>query len=506
MKEYDLIVVGTGAGNIVLEAALAKGLKCAQIEKGKFGGTCLTRGCIPTKVLVTAADFIREAQKIERIGIAPFEKPRIDWEKLSHRVWAKINESKELEQFYMNEKNLDVYKGCGYFTGEKSMKVALASGGVSEEITAKVIVLAVGGRTKIPNIEGLEEVGYLTSENLFGKNYPKSAFRRLIIIGGGPIGTEFAHVFSAAGSKVTIIQHNVRLLPKEDVQVSEKLLENIREFGIGVELNQDTISVRREGEDKVLLIRDIATGEEKEIRADEILVAPGIVSNADLLHLERTKVTVDRRGYIETNEFLETNTEGIYALGDCNGKAPFRHKANYEADILSHNLYLRTEENGWRFAEYDLVPAVTYTYPQVGHVGMTKEQAEAAGYTVSVGLHHYSQTSKGYSLGMMEGEVDDGFVKVIVEKKSGKILGAHVIGEQASILFQPFLNLMNAGKHLLRAIHPEIGSEQTKVLRAKKYVRNLEPNVISTINETMVPHPALSEVAMWTQYYVDYEE
>ena len=185
MKEYDLIVVGTGAGNIVLEAALAKGLKCAQIEKGKFGGTCLTRGCIPTKVLVTAADFIREAQKIERIGIAPFEKPRIDWEKLSHRVWAKIDESKELEQFYMNEKNLDVYKGCGYFTGEKSMKVALTSGGVSEEITAKVIVLAVGGRTKIPNIEGLEGVGYLTSENLFGKNYPKSAFRRLIIIGGG---------------------------------------------------------------------------------------------------------------------------------------------------------------------------------------------------------------------------------------------------------------------------------------------------------------------------------
>jgi len=356
------------------------------------------------------------------------------------------------------------------------MKVALASGGVSEEITAKVIVLAVGGRTKIPNIEGLEEVGYLTSENLFGKDYPKSVFHRLIIIGGGPIGTEFAHVFSAAGSKVTIIQHNVRLLPKEDVQVSEKLLENIREFGIGVELNQDTISVRREGEDKVLLIRDIATGEEKEIRADEILVAPGIVSNADLLHLERTKVTVDRRGYIETNEFLETNAEGIYALGDCNGKAPFRHKANYEADILSHNLYLRTEENDWRFAEYDLVPAVTYTYPQVGHVGMTKEQAEAAGF------------------------------KVIVEKKSGKILGAHVIGEQASILFQPFLNLMNAGKHLLRAIHPEIGSEQTKVLRAKKYVRNLEPNVISTINETMVPHPALSEVAMWTQYYVDYKE
>ncbi|MDO5100264.1 MAG: FAD-dependent oxidoreductase [Eubacteriales bacterium] len=503
MKQYDVIVVGTGCANIVLEAAVAQGLRCAQIEKGKFGGTCLTRGCIPTKVMVTAADYVRQTEQIHRIGIEPPAPAKINWDRLSERVWEKIDESKDLKRYYQDMDGVDVYEGTGYFIDEKVMQVDLISGETSEPFTAPTIILAVGGRTKIPHIDGLEEVGYLTSESLFGYRYPQKPYKSLLIIGGGPIGTEFAHVFSAAGTEVTIIQHNVRLLPKEDEDISAQILREMRSLGVKVELNKDTLSIRREGEDKVLRYRDITTGTEYEARAEEILIAPGITCNADLLHLEKTGIATDRRGFIRANEFLETTVPGVYALGDCNGQAPFRHKANYEADIVAHNLYLKTEANDFRFAEYDLVPAVTFTYPQVGHVGMTEAQAKKAGYETAVGIHHYSETAKGFALGHRPGEADDGFVKVVAEKGSGRLLGVHIIGEEASILFQPFLNLMNAGSHPLRAINEDIASEQTAELRAAGYVRELLPGLVSTVNETMVPHPTLSEVSLWTQYFLD---
>ncbi len=503
MKQYDVIVVGTGCANIVLEAALAKGLRCAQIEKGKFGGTCLTRGCIPTKVMVTAADYVRQSERIHRIGVEQTAPVKINWDQLSERVWEKIDESKALRQYYRDMENLDVYEGTARFTADKVMQVDMLDGTISEELTAEIIILAVGGRTKLPSIEGLEEAGYLTSESLFGYRYPQKPYRSLIIVGGGPIGVEFAHVFSAAGTEITIIQHNVRLLPKEDEAVSAQILRELRASGIRVELDQDTVSIRREGGEKVLCYRNITTGEEKEVRAEEILIASGITCNADLLKTENTGLSLDCRGFIRTNEFLETTVPGVYAIGDCNGRAPFRHKANYEADIVAHNLYLKRDEQDYRFAEYELVPAVTFTWPQVGHVGLTEAAAKKAGFDVAVGIHHYSETAKGFALGHRPGEEDDGFVKVIAERSSGRLLGVHAIGEEAGILIQPFLNLMNAGEHPLRVINEEIGSEQTRRLRAAGYVRVLPPRLVQTVNETMVPHPTLSEVALWTQYFLE---
>ncbi len=500
MKNYDVVVIGTGSANIVLDAALSQGLQCAQIEKGRFGGTCLTRGCIPTKVMATVADYIREIEELPKIGVevAP---AHMNWEVVSQRVWQKINESDNILADYQAVDNLDVYQGSGYFTGEKTLQVIMKDGTLSEEFTADKIFIAVGARPRLPHIDGLEQVGYLTSESFFGEKYPKEPFKSLVIMGGGPIGTEFAHIFASAGTKVILVQQNVRLLPKEDEEISAQLLKSLRKNGITVVLNYKAANVRMENNEKVLTLMEKTTGEIIEVRTEEIMISAGIQSNIDTLHLENTSIETNNQGWIVTNEFLETSVKNIWAFGDINGEAPFRHKANYEADIVAHNLFSGHQPHDWRWARYDIVPAVTYTFPQVAHVGLTEQQAIQSGYETATAKHHYSSTAKGFALGFNPGDEEDGFVKIVVDKKTNSLLGIHIIGPQASVLLQPFINLMNVGETKIAPINDHIASPTAEKLRKSRIIRNLAPRSISSIGETMTPHPSLSEVIMWVQYY-----
>ena len=502
MKRYDVIVVGTGGGSIVVEAALQKGLRCALIEKGRFGGTCLNRGCIPTKVLATAADYVREIAEVAKIGVDAGT-ATMNWEKVSQRVWQKIDFNKKIQAAYESMKNLDVYRGTGYFTAEKTLQVTLHDGTITEEMTADKVFIGVGAHTTIPDIVGLQEAGYISSESLFGDKYPDKPYKSLIVLGGGPIGTEFAHIFAAAGTKVTLIQRNVRLLPKEDEDISAQILTDLRGHGIDIYLNRKAMAVRLESGEKVLTFHDRDTGESLEVRAEEIMLATGITPYTDALKMENTTIEMDERGFIRTNEFLETSVDGVWAFGDVNGGDAFRHKANYEAEIITHNLFGDHEPHNWRWARYDLVPAVTFTYPQVSHVGLTEKQAIAKGYAVETGVNHYSSTAKGYALGFEPGNPHDGFVKIIVDTATNNILGIHAIGPQASVLTQPFVNLMNAGETKLKPVNEHIASATVRRLRAAGLTRTLDPHSVISIGETMTPHPGLTEVIMWTQYYYE---
>lgn len=501
MKQYDVIIIGTGAANIIADAAIGQHKHIAIIERCRFGGTCLNRGCIPTKVMVTAANLLCEIREGARIGVTA-ENATLDWDTMARRLWQKIDESPAIQTYYDQFPDVDTYNGTASFTGKKTIAVTKTDGS-SEELEGRQIFIGTGGRTNIPALPGLEECGYITSETFFGPKFPDKPYKSLIVIGGGPIGCEFSHVFEAAGTQVTIVQHNVRLLPKEEPEISAFMLRQFQNRHIDVRLNQDTLSVRREGDEKVLTIRNRTDGTTAEVRAEEILVAPGIRPMTELLHLEHTDVRLDSRGYILTNEFLETSAEGIWALGDVNGRAPFRHKANYEAEIIAHNLFSHMPRENWRWAQYDAVPAVTYTYPETAHVGLTEEGAQKQGHDVETAVNHYSAAAKGYALGYEPGASDDGFIKLIIDKTSKQILGAHIVGHEASILIQPFINLLMCGTHTVQPLHRDIASADAQYLRSLPLTRTLDPRSVYTLSETMTPHPSLSEVTMWTRYYYE---
>lgn len=499
MKQYDMIVIGTGAANIVLEAAQLAGKRCAQIERGKFGGTCLTRGCIPTKVLVTAADRLYEIKEAAELGIHA-ENISFDWQRVSERVWQKIDESKSLRQFYHDEPHTDVYEGTAHFLDDHTIEVHYPDGTKSESMTAPRIYIGTGGKTKIPAMEGIENVPYHTSESFFGDGYPEAPYKDIIVVGGGAIGCEFAHIFRAFGAKVQLVQHNVRLLPKSDEACSSACLENLTRDGVRFYFNKETPAVALKDGRIHLTLLDRATGELDVIEASDLFICPGIVPATDGLGLENTTISLDSRGWIRTNEFLETSAPGVYALGDINGRQQFRHKANYEADILAYNHYKSSGLTDKRWARYDLVPAVTFTHPEVADVGLTETQALEKGYNVATAINPYAATAKGYALGFEPESAERAFAKLVVDKDSDKILGMHAVGPFASTLIQPFLNLMNAGSTPLVPLNEDIASKETKILRAMGISRILDPHKEKTVRETMVPHPSLSEIGIWTYY------
>ena len=499
MKHYDCLFIGTGSANIILEKALALGLSCAQVERDSFGGTCLNRGCITTKVLTTTADRLLEIKEAEHLGISAKD-VSFDFEKIMSRVKHKISHNVELKEFYLNQENLDVYQGTAHFVHDKVIVVTLNNGELTEEITADNIYIGAGGRTLIPKMEGIETIDYLTPERFF-KNLPKQPYKSLIVVGGGAIGLEFAHIFNAFGTEVTLVQHNVYLAPKADREVSLALRRTYEKRGISVYCNKRTLKIERTEGQIHLTIEDRETNEITILTADDILIAPGIVPNTDLLEIENTNIATDAKGWIKTNEYLETSVSGVYAFGDINGLAQLRHKANYEADILAHNL--KEDAKNWRFANYENTPAVIFSNPEVSSVGLTEDKAKEKGYRVVIAKQGYGQTAKGYALGYEPESKSDAFAKLIIDKDSNTILGFHAIGYLSSTLLQPYVNLLGAGELAHPILNESIASDEVRKLREENKRPYLSPKNAQTVRETMVAHPSLQEVGIWTYYYRD---
>jgi len=442
MKKFDLIVIGSGAGMNVASSAVAHGMNVAVIDRGPLGGTCLNRGCIPSKVMLYPADVIRMAEEAKAIGVhAKIEK--VDFDLIMKRIWEIVLDDRhDMEHGVEQSEQIEFFNMDGAFVSDYTVKVG------KERISADTIIIASGARPLIPPIEGLEKVGYLTSATLFDIKEPPES---LVIVGGGYIAAEFAHFFSAIGTKVTILGRNPRLLPQEEPEISELLREKMSRY-CQVHTGYEAVRAEIKNGLKTVIATNRADGQPYEFSGQEILVAAGRRSNSDILKPEKTGVETDGRGWIKTDPFLRTTKEGIWALGDATGKHMFRHTANYESEIVWRNAFTEHQHP----VDEHAIPHAVFTHPQVASVGMTEERAKKS-HEILVGVKKYYDVAKGYAMGE-----EDGFVKVIVDSETGRILGAHIIGPHAAILVQQLVYLMNTEEQdywpLARAqtIHPAL--------------------------------------------------
>jgi mycothione reductase len=462
MKEYGLIVIGSGAGMNVVSSALERGLEAAVVEEGPLGGTCLNRGCIPSKVLIHAADVLRETQEASAIGVH-LRLDRIDFPLLKKRMWDIVLKGRrEMEQGVKATKGLDLYNTTGSFVSDHVLEVD------GKRITAPRIVIASGARAQVPKIPGLEDVKYHTYRTVFDiEERPES----ILILGGGYIGCEFAHFFSAVGTRVVLVGRNELLLPKEEPETSALVRKRLARH-VDVHTGADVLSVGSSSSGVSVTISAGGGKAERTIEAQHILVATGVRSNSDWLKPENTGVKTDDHGWILTNQFLETSKKGVYALGDCLGRNMFRHTANYQARIVEHNLW----EDNKLTMDLHAVPHAVFTNPQVGQVGMTEEEAKGQG-RVMVGKALYRDTAMGYAYGD-----EEAFVKVVVEYPTRRILGATVVGPQAAVLVQQVVNMMSSGDQtylpLARAqvIHPTLTEVLTSALGQLRPVNFEDPH------------------------------
>ena len=426
MKEYDLIVIGTGAGMNVASKARGHDLKVAIVEDGPLGGTCLNRGCIPSKILIEPANVVRQIEDAKRIGVTS-KVEAMDFQLVRKRMWDLVlSDRGGMEKGVETDKGLDYFHVKGEFVGTKRLQVG------TEQITAPKVMIACGVRTSVPPVKGLVDVGYLTSETVFDiQRLPK----RLAILGGGYKACEFAHFFTSFGTEVTIIGRNPVLLPREEPEVSALVLRKMSELCV-VHVNREAVEARRHSEGKLLIHKDRSSGTTSDLIVDEVLVATGVRPNTDLLQVERSGVQVDEKGYVVVNEYLETNVPGIWALGDVIGRNMYRHTANYESDVAWYNAFGKQKVKLLEHA----VPHAIFAYPEAAAVGMTESDAKKRGRKYFVGRAEYIDTAKGYAMAE-----EEGFCKVIVDAETMRILGAHAVGPHASLLVQPIVYLMNAG-------------------------------------------------------------
>jgi mycothione reductase len=423
-EKFDYIVIGAGSGTSIVDRALRQKKKVALIEKNHLGGTCLNLGCIPTKILVYPADLVRIIEESKRIGIdAKIEK--INIREIFGRMHNIVDHSvMHSEEGAKSIRNLKWFKEAGEFVDEYTMRVG------NETIMGDKIFIVSGSRPNIVSLQGIEDTRYYTSDSILNLN---RAPESLIIIGGGYISAEYGHFFSAMRTKVSIIHRRNKILDYLDPDIT-KILNT--ELGKKIDLltSREAFKISENEGVKQVFVKNIITGEEEIFEAEEILIATGRKSNADLLKPEKTGVELDDNGFIKVNEFLETSKENIWAAGDAIGKFMFKHVANYEVELAWHN-----SANSEKIAvDYHAIPSAIFTYPQIAQVGLTVKQCKEKGLRILVGTYHYKDTAMGDAMGQPVG-----LVKVIINEENGKILGAHIIGPEASVLIQEIINLMN---------------------------------------------------------------
>ncbi len=452
MSDYDVLVLGAGPGGYVCAIRAAQlGLKTAIVDKQWLGGVCLNVGCIPSKALLKNAEVahtLRERGK--EFGFA-FENLQLDYSvavKRSRQVSDRLTRG---VAFLMKKNNITVYMGTAHLTARDTVRVT-DKDGKTTDLKAKNIVIATGASVAVPAgwpVDGEKVVTYL--EAILQEKRPASA----IIIGAGAIGVEFATIWSAYGSQVTIVEMLPRLLPLEDEEISAELKKAFEKRGIRCLTGHKVEAV--EATPNGARVTVSAEGQTQVLEAEQALVAIGFRPNSKGLGLEELGVRLDQRGFIEIDERMATNVPGIWAIGDVTGKLMLAHVASAQGIVCAENIAgVETTT-----LDYRMMPRATYCQPQVASFGLTEAQARAEGYEVKVGRFPFQANGKALGLGE-----SGGFVKIITDAKYGEILGAHMIGPEVTELL------------------PELTLAQRMELTPAEIARNVHA------------HPTLSEVIM----------
>ena len=422
MAHFDLVVVGAGSGNSLLTPELAE-RRVAIVERGDFGGTCLNRGCIPSKMLVHVADVAEATRHAGRLGISA-RLDEVRWPEVSERVFGRIDPIVVAgEEYRQGLANVAVYKGQARFCGPRRLEVDGAP------VTGDAVVLAAGARPFIPPHPDLSAVDYQTSDTIMRLPEPP---RRLLIWGGGYVAAELAHVFGAAGSDVTIINRGARLLRAEDIDVSEAFTAAYRKrFRVLTGAEVLTADTAATGGAALRVRRD---GGEETVSGDMLLVAAGRIPNGDELDVTAAGVALDAAGYVVTDEYGRTTADGVWALGDICNPNQLKHVANAEARAVAHNL---AHPADLRPLALGPIPHAVFASPQVASVGSTEQALKEADRPYLRSVRPYSDTAYGWAL-----EDETGFCKVLSDPATDLLLGAHICGPHAAVLLQQLVQAM----------------------------------------------------------------
>jgi len=448
MEQFDFLVIGSGSGLDVANVAANRGQSVAVVERGRIGGTCLNRGCIPSKMLLYHADVLETVQSAGEFGIDA-DVNDVAFSDIVADVNDEVREDSEsIRRGLQSSDQHELFAGEARFVDDHTVEI---SGGEDDgaRLRAETILIAAGTRPAVPDVDGIESADYMTSTEALQLETPPD---HLVIVGGGYIAAELGHFFGTFGSDVTIIGRRPNLLPEADEEVAAAFTDRYADR-FTVHTGHTATRVTEENGEITVEARPYEYGEgagivEHEesvsVTGDELLVAAGRVPNTDTLNLSATDVETDSRGFIETDEYLRA-ADGVWALGDIVGEYLLKHSANHEAQTVVRNVFGGELET----VDYSAMPFAVFASPEVAGVGAHEEDLRAAGREYATNTYRYENTGRG---GAMHAE---GFVKAIIDLE-GEILGCHIVGPDASALIQEVVVAMKSGSGTVQDIRESV--------------------------------------------------
>ncbi|MCH8904301.1 MAG: dihydrolipoyl dehydrogenase [Bacteroidetes bacterium] len=442
-QSFDIIIIGSGPGGYVaaIKAGQA-GKTVAIIEKQHLGGICLNWGCIPTKALLKTAEIYQGMHNAAEFGLKA-SGLGFDYKKVIERSRSVADANIKGVKFLMKKNKITVIEGNASLVAQGIVKV-VDDKGAEEMINGKSIIIATGvSARELPDypIDGKNFITYRHALEI--TDFPK----RMLVIGSGAIGSEFSYYFNALGTEVHMVEIMDRILPVEDTETSKAILTAFQKQGINCypKTKVETIKATK-GKGINAVLKD-SEGKETKLTIDRVLVAVGMTANTAGLDLDKASVKLDEKGFIQTNEFMETSVKGIYAIGDVTGKQLLAHKASAEGEVAVAHI-LGTAKHG---LNYDLIPGCTYCQPQVASIGLTERAAKEKGYSLKIGRFPFQASGKARAIGHTEG-----FVKLIFDEKYGELLGAHIVGAEATEMIAELgiaMKLETSYEEIMHSVH-----------------------------------------------------